>query len=77
MGWFKHKGRVVRDDYNGYEAQIKFWWLPFIWWQLSGSYGLGINSFSRLEDAIACAERGAKRAVVWRSEDDRQVKEHP
>lgn len=33
---FKHKYRIVRDDYAGYEAQVKLWYWPF-WMQMGFS----------------------------------------
>lgn len=27
----KNKYRIVRDLYAGYEVQVRFWWLPFLW----------------------------------------------
>lgn len=31
----KNRYRIVADNYLGYEAQIKFWWFPFVWFQMS------------------------------------------
>lgn len=28
----KNKYRIVRDNYNGYEVQVKRWWFP-VWLQ--------------------------------------------
>lgn len=33
----KHKYRIVRDNYCGYEAQVKYWYWPFSWVQLQGT----------------------------------------
>lgn len=29
----KNKYRIVTDKYAGFEVQIKYWWLPFLWFQ--------------------------------------------
>lgn len=56
----KHKYRVVTDIYSGYEAQVKFWWFPFAWFQMDG--GGGTNTFKSVEAAEAFIHR--KRAFV-------------
>ena len=33
MKLFKTRFRIVTDQYNGYEAQIKRWWCP-VWLQI-------------------------------------------
>lgn len=33
----KNKYRIVRDKYSGYEAQVKYWFFPFIWLQVGFS----------------------------------------
>ena len=33
----KHKYRIVRDNYCGYEAQVKYWYWPFSWVQAGGT----------------------------------------
>jgi len=30
----KNKYRIVSDSYGGYEGQVKYWWFPFMWFQL-------------------------------------------
>lgn len=42
----KNKYRVVRDSYLGYEAQVKYWWFPFIWFQMDR-----VNTHSSFERA--------------------------
>lgn len=32
----KNRYRVVADRFAGYEAQVKFWWLPVFWFQIDG-----------------------------------------
>lgn len=46
MNFFKTKYRVVTDNYLGYEAQYKPWFLPF-WQQLNG-----VNTRSTIEEAL-------------------------
>ncbi len=46
MNFFKTKYRVVTDNYLGYEAQYKPWFLPF-WQQLDG-----INTHPTIEKAL-------------------------
>ena len=50
---FKNKYRLVNDGI-GYEAQVKLWWFPLIWLQISGNgRGLGYNycwSIDRAEE---------------------------
>ena len=33
---FKKRYRIVRDNFGGYECQVKHWWLPF-WFELNGT----------------------------------------
>lgn len=30
----RNEYRVVRDRYAGYEAQVRYWWFPFVWRQI-------------------------------------------
>ena len=48
--------RIVRDSFAGYEVQVKFWWLPFIWLQKGG-----LNTFSTLD---AAREFAARKRIV-------------
>lgn len=48
---FKTKYRIVRDSYNGYEVQHKYWWLPF-WIQ---------SDFTNTHTSVEAAERWAER----------------
>lgn len=47
----KNKYRVVDDEYCGYEAQVKYWWFPFLWLQI------GINTSATVESARRVIER--------------------
>ena len=46
MNFFKTKYRVVTDNYLGYEAQYRPWFLPF-WQQLNRT-----NTRSTIEEAL-------------------------
>ena len=46
MNFFKTKYRVVTDNYLGYEAQYRPWFLPF-WQQLNGT-----NTHPTIEKAL-------------------------
>ena len=47
---FKTKYRIVRDNYAGYEVQIKRWYFPF--WVQKGY----VNTFSTIERARSYAQ---------------------
>lgn len=47
---FKTKWRVVIDEYNGYEVQFRYWWMPFY-------MQYGINTHQSVEMAIATIAR--------------------
>lgn len=40
--------RIVRDNYSGFEAQVKYWWWPF-WLQID--YITGCNTSYTVEQA--------------------------
>jgi len=42
---FKTRYRIVKDNYAGYEAQVKYWWWPF-WIQMNC-----INTHSSIDKA--------------------------
>jgi hypothetical protein len=46
----KNKYRIIKDDYNGYEAQIKYWWLPFLWIEMHEP-GFICNTWETLDRA--------------------------
>lgn len=48
MSMFKHRYRIVRDSFSGYEAQIKRWYWPF--WSQS-FHGHFVNTHSTVEKA--------------------------
>ena len=52
----KNRYRIVRDNYLGYEAQIKYWYFPFIWFQLNEDDGVCNTNFS-IEEAEKLIER--------------------
>lgn len=50
----KFKFRVVPDKFAGFEAQVKYAWFPFAWFQLN-DYN-GVNTWSTEEEAEAFIE---------------------
>ena len=56
-----NKYRVVRDDFAGYEAQVKRWWWPF-WKECFYT-----NTSGTLEMALKVVERHRNR-IVWTEE---------
>ena len=49
----KNKYRVVTDEFLGYEAQVKFWWFPFWWFQMDDLCKTNtFSSLSKAEDFI-------------------------
>ena len=55
---YKNYYRVVTDNYSGYEAQVKFWWFPLIWFQCYYT-----NTNSSLEEAKKVIERHKNKVV--------------
>jgi hypothetical protein len=52
----RNRYRIVRDNHCGFEAQVRFWWFPFAWFQLATSgRGLGTNTCSSVAEARAVA----------------------
>ncbi len=66
--------RVVKDSYNGYEAQVKFWWFSFFWLEMWEKRYLS-NTWTTLQDAKDFIKNGSKkktrnkRVVYWVSEN--------
>jgi hypothetical protein len=54
----KNKYRIVRDAYLGYEAQVKFWWFPFVWWQMNHT-----NTHGSVEQAREFIEKRRHHVV--------------
>lgn len=57
----KNKYRIVSDEYLGYEAQVRFWWFPFFWFQMH-ERGFIVNSFPSIEEAESFIK--TKRGLV-------------
>jgi len=55
---FNTKYRIVKDNYNGFEAQYKPWYLWY-WLQVPKYCGL-VNSSRTIDDAVAIAEEHAR-----------------
>lgn len=58
MNLFKTKYRIVSDNYQGFEAQFRYWWW---FWMAIG----GLNSRPSLEGSKKLVERH-KNCVVWK-----------
>lgn len=59
----KNKYRIVQDSYLGYEAQVKFWWFPFVWWQMHKSPFLS-NTHSTLKNARSFIKKKSEGKFV-------------
>lgn len=61
---FKTKYRIIKDNYLGYEAQYKKWWMPF--WKMVPVMPLpviGIFWGGGLNTALS--ERQAQQFIEW------------
>ena len=58
--WTKPEYRVVRDNYCGYEVQIRRWWHWPLWLQVDFS-----NTHRSVEDAETFAEGHARSPVKY------------
>lgn len=47
----KNMYRIIKDRHLGYEAQIKFWWFPFMYFQMWEKPGIIVNTFRCIDDA--------------------------
>jgi len=54
---FKTKYRIVKDNFAGYEAQFRYWWMPF-WKQINFT-----NTSSTIENAKKIID-GKRKSVV-------------
>lgn len=48
---FKNKYRIVTDSFDGYEAQVKYWFFPLMWLQI------GVAFFTNTSRTVEEAER--------------------
>ncbi len=79
--WYKEKKknvfytyyRIIEDNFNGYEVQVKKWWFPF--WIQKSKFGM-INTFNDLDKAKEWVNKGCpkdknktskKREIYWKS----------
>lgn len=58
----KNKYRIIRDDFAGFEVQVKRWWFPFCWFQCWGHGDTFTNTHRTIEEAEAFV-RFKKRKV--------------
>lgn len=61
----KNKYRVITDSYNGFEAQVKYWYFPFMWFEIRKDFGICNSSFS--------VER-AEKVIEWHKNLNKVVK---
>jgi len=72
--FFRNCHRVVEDSFGGYEAQVKFWWFPFCWFEMIEK-GYMSNTWQTLEEAQNFITNGSKpkekkkRKVYWVSQN--------
>ncbi|EKS6731499.1 hypothetical protein OSG44_004995 [Enterobacter mori] len=57
----KNKYRIVADRYAGYEAQVKYWWFPLMWFQIGFC-----NTSSTVERA---------KTIIWRHKNKEYYRE--
>jgi len=61
----KNKYRIVTDSYLGYEIQKRYWWFPFMYFQMESLSFRG-NSYRTISEAASAICRDMKRSkVVW------------
>lgn len=63
MNIFRTRYRVVTDAYLGFQADYRYWWMPF-YMQVKGT-----NTWYSLEEALVFLSK-AQYKVVWRDSDD-------
>ena len=71
--YFRNCYRVIEDEFNGYEAQVKFWWFPYSWVQMWKGFS-PINTWASLKEAQDFinnpkSKRKNKRKIYWVSEN--------
>ena len=73
----ENKYRIVEDAFSGYEAQIKYWWLPFLWIEMSepGYFSNTWSSLDRAKEFIISSTHKEKkckkrRKIYWESIKD-------
>lgn len=55
----KNKYRVARDNYAGFEAQVKYWYFPFYWFEVNF-----VNTRCTLDGSIAVIESHKKKGKI-------------
>jgi hypothetical protein len=57
--------RIVKDNFAGYEAQVKYDWFPFMWFQANDFHW--INTWETPEQAeafIQCKKQGMNKCII-------------
>lgn len=57
--------RIVKDSFSGYEAQVRYQWFPFMWFQVSDFFW--INTFETMEEAIVFIKQKQTRNHTHRT----------
>ena len=62
---FRTRHRVVRDGFLGFEAQFRYWWMPFYMqmWHTGMT-----NTHRTVEDAVRLINQGKRRGIVLTDE---------
>lgn len=60
----KNYYRIVTDCFAGFRVQIKYWWLPFLWFQ-KWKYK-NINTFENLIDARNWIDAGCPKDKIYK-----------
>ena len=68
----KNKYRIVSDNFQGFEVQIKRWWFPF-WFQCWNHATEVVSVNGR--DEVRCSEHANRLAHVRRSEQRENFEE--
>lgn len=68
----KNRYRIVTDSFYGYEAQVKYWWFPFVWYQM-GEYPYSTNTHSSVEAAEKYIADSLKPKPRFKSEKVKDV----
>jgi hypothetical protein len=56
------KYRIVKDCFAGYEAQVMYWWLPFIYFQIK-HYPMGMGNCNTSRNIV-----DAEKVIQWHKE---------
>lgn len=66
--------RIVKDNYLGYEAQVRYSWFPFVWFQMNDFYW--INTWPTVEHALHFIEQNKTKKYKSRFHHNNNSSEH-